>query len=40
MLILPLATLLSIFACVFLKESFVEETEEEIEELAEEEILM
>ena len=40
MLILPLATLLSIFACFFLKESFVEETEEEIEELAEEEILV
>ena len=40
MLILPFATLLSVLACVFLKESYIEETEEEIEELAEEEIMI
>jgi MFS family permease len=40
MLILPLMTLLSVFACLFLKESYLEEMEEEIGELAEEEVMV
>lgn len=40
MLMLPVMTLLGLLACLFLKESYVEEVEEEVEELAEEELLL